>query len=145
MINQCAKNVKIVSITNDPGDHVEVRVFFNVTISSSIFNKNHVLVINQQSTLTFTNVVKVDSFAFTDSKNVVIVPKISTLTISLSKQQIGLDFAVNTPKSQTKPLKLVLFNPKEIDYASTIHFYLCNLSMGLLILGLFKLFIEIFI
>lgn len=50
------------SITNDPGDHVEVRVFSNVTISSSIFNKNHVVVINQQSTLTFTNVVKVDSF-----------------------------------------------------------------------------------
>lgn len=104
----------------------------NVTISSSIFSKNLVVVINQQCTLTFTNNVKIeisdpstmkaDSIAFIDSKNVVIVPKISTLTILLPKQQIGLDFTVNIPKSQTKPLILVLSDPKEIDHTFTIHF-----------------------
>lgn len=119
------------SISSDPGADVEIRVYSNCEISSSIFDQLHDVIIDAKYHLNIINVekvdlsnttkLKVDKLSFTSGTNVNIKPKSSDLSITLSTVAAGKDFNVEIPSSLTSPLKLVISNKENNVIAPTLN------------------------
>ncbi|KAK8886284.1 hypothetical protein M9Y10_041746 [Tritrichomonas musculus] len=130
LCNDCTNGIesndvtKVESMTTDPGEGVIIKVFANVSISSSVFTNDHNVEVNKLNVLTITNVENVDvsdttklkvgnHLNFDSGDNVIIEPKSSSLSVKLSTVDAGKPFTIQIPESFNEPLKLVVTNNNE--------------------------------
>ena len=107
--SKCEENIdgyfeKASKITSDPGDNVEIRVFSNIEISSSLFQSENNVYIDPDCHLNLTDAetvdqnfyqgLKVDNLYFTNVNNLLIKPKSTQLNINMRIINYGLHFQI---------------------------------------------------
>lgn len=136
LCSECTKGIESnevetgSSISSDPGDGIEIRVYSETKLSSSIFTKNHKVIVDPRFNLVLTNVekidlsdlnaIKYDNLAFSSGDNVFAQPKSSQLSFNFPETENKLNVNIDLPDSFTDKLKLVVSNKGESKVGSNL-------------------------
>lgn len=127
--NECTTGIesneiqKGEALSQDPGEGFEIRVFSDVSISSSVFKYDHNVVVDSKNNLILNDVknidlsdttkLKADYLSFASCDNVVLKPKSTQFELKLSTVGLGKEFTIEIPSTLKSPLKLIISNSNE--------------------------------